>query len=145
MSYLDAAVILKPNLAIAYYLRSQVEARESRFSEAIEDGKMAVSLAQQDPLGWYNLGVIFYTAGDHQSAALALQQAVSLNNDYANALFVLSLVFEKLGDHPDAIIAMRRVVALNPSDETALQALANLEASEGATSPAKTVTPPSTR
>lgn len=134
ISYLNAALLLKPNLAVAYFLRSQVEARRSSFNDAIQDAKMAVSLAQQDPLGWYNLGAIFYVSGDYRSASLALRQALSLNNNYANALFVLSFAFDKLGDRPDAIAAMQQVVKLNPTDQTALRALANLQAGKGAVS-----------
>jgi len=127
VSYLNAALLLKPNLAVAYFLRSQIEAQERRFVPAIQDAKTAVSLAQQDPLGWYNLGVIFYASGDYASARLALQQALSLNNSYANALFVLSFTYDKLGDRQDALAAMQEVVKLNPNDPIALQALANLQ------------------
>ncbi len=132
LQYLDAAIALKNNLAVAYFLRSQVEAQQNDFTHAVQDAQVAVSLAQQDPLGWYNLGVIFYASGSYDNAAQALRQAVALNTTYANALFVLALADDKLGDGVGAMSAMQEVAKLNPSDATVAQVLANLEAGKPA-------------
>ena len=126
VNYLNAAILLKNNLAVAYYLRSQGEGQMGNLQPAIDDAKNAISLAQQDPLGWYNLGTLFYISGDYQNAATALSQAVSLNNTYSNALFMLSLTFNKLNDHDRAILAMQKVVELNPTNGTATSTLASL-------------------
>ncbi len=128
VEYLNAAILLKSNLAVAYYLRSQGRGQMGDFSAAIDDAATAVSLAKEDPLGWYNLGTLLYSSADYENAAAALSQAVSLNNDYSNALFVLALAYNQLGNHERAIAAMERVVALNPDNETASSTLANLVA-----------------
>jgi len=128
VGYLNAAILLKTNLAVAYFLRSQAEAQLGDLPAATDDAAAAVSLAKEDPLGWYNLGTILYTSGDYQNAGQALSQAVALNNDYSNALFVLALTHEKLGDRARAIAAMERVVALNPGSDVASSTLANLMA-----------------
>ena len=140
LSYLNAAILLKPNLAVAYFLRSQAEGQMGNLSPAIEDAKAAVSLAQQDPLGWYNLGALFYVAGNYQFATEALSQAISLNNNYSNALFVLSLAYNRLNDRERAIAAMQRVVELNPNNETASSTLSSLMASASSTPPTATTT-----
>ncbi len=132
MAYLNAAIALKPDLAAAYFLRSQVETQQQSYIAAVNDAKAAVSLAQQDPLGWYNLGAILYTEGDYATSVQALTQAVSLENNYANALFLLSLALEKTGNYQQAIIEMQQVVALNPNDQSAAQALMSLEAQTNA-------------
>ena len=126
VDYLNAAILLKTNLAVAYFLRSQAEGQLNNFPSAIEDAKIAASLAREDPLAWYNLGVILYASGDYRAAAQALSQAVSLSNDYSNALFVLALAFNQQGDHARAIAAMQRVVELNPNNDTASSTLASL-------------------
>ena len=128
LAYLSKALALKPDLAAAYYLRSQVEAGEGSNAAALEDARSAVALVPQDPLGWYNLGAVLYSANDASDAAIALKQAIALSNNYANALFLLSLALENSGDHLGAIDAMQKVVALNPSNTTALSALAQLQA-----------------
>lgn len=140
VSYLNAAILLKPNLAVAYFLRSQAEGQRGNFASAIEDAKAAVSLAQQDPLGWYNLGVLLYVAGNYQLAAEALSQAISLNNNYSNALFVLALAHNKMNDHERAVAAMRRVFELNPNNETARSTLASLIAASSTSTPATATT-----
>jgi tetratricopeptide (TPR) repeat protein len=126
LGYLNAAILLKSDLAVAYFLRSQAEGLMGNYAPAIQDGKNAISLAQQDPLGWYNLGTLLYLSGDYQSAAQVLSQAVSLNNTYSNALFMLSLTFNKLHDNQNAILAMQKVVELNPQNATASSTLASL-------------------
>lgn len=140
LNYLNAAILLKPNMAVAYFLRSQAEGQMNNFPSAIKDAQTAVSLAQQDPLGWYNLGTLLYASGDYENAAAALSQAISLNNNYSNAIFVLALSYNKLNDHERAILNMRRVVELNPNNEVASSTLANLLAasSTSATTPKKT-------
>jgi tetratricopeptide (TPR) repeat protein len=135
LRYLTAAIALKPDLAAAYFLRSQVEAGQHAFAAAADDAKMAVSLSQQDPLGWYNFGSILYAEGDYATAIQALSQAVSLQNNYANALFLLSLSFEKTGNHQQAVAAMQQVVSLNPADASAAQALSNLQAQKDPLAP----------
>ena len=140
ISYLNAAILLKPNLAVAYFLRSQAEGQMGNFAPAIDDAKAAVSLAQQDPLGWYNLGALLYLAGNYQLAAEALSQAISLNNNYSNALFVLALAHNRMNDHQRALAAMQRVVELNPNNETASSTLASLIAASSASTAATATT-----
>ena len=129
---LSRSIALKPNFGAAYYLRSQIEAADARYPQAIEDASNATQLAPQDPLGWYNLGSIFYTAGSYNLAIQALTQAASLQNNYANAIFVLGLSLDKVGRHADALTAMQAVLKLNPSDATVQQVVANLESGNAA-------------
>jgi len=136
VSYLDQAIALKPNLAVAYYLRSQAKGSLGEFPTAIEDAKAAISLAREDALGWYNLGTLFYASEDYSNAALALSQAASLQNDYANALFVLSLALQKQNNYPAATAAMQRVADLNPDNAMVKEALSSLKtASEESAEP----------
>ena len=128
VSYLDQAIALKPNLAVAYFLRSQAKGSLGEFPSAIEDAKAAISLAREDALGWYNLGTLFYASEDYSNAALALSQAASLQNDYANALFVLSLALQKQNNYPAALSAMQRVAELNPDNAMVKEALSSLKA-----------------
>ncbi|HWP61839.1 MAG TPA: hypothetical protein VN495_04545 [Candidatus Paceibacterota bacterium] len=141
LKYLNAAIALTPNLAAPYYLRSQVEAALGALTPALTDAKTTVSIAQQDPLGWYNLGLIFYARAEYPSAVLALKQAVSLQQNYANALFALALSEDKVGDSQDALATIQQVVQLNPSDTTAQMVLSNLQNGQ----PALATTTPTTK
>lgn len=125
---LNKALALKPNLAPALFLRSQINAGDGSFADAEWDARGAAELVPQDPLGWYNLGVIYYADHSYENAAASLSRAVSLQNDYSNALFVLALSLEKMGRREEAHGALSRVSVLNPDNATVLQFIADLEA-----------------
>jgi tetratricopeptide (TPR) repeat protein len=130
--YFSKAISLKPDLALPYYLRSQIEANAADWKNAGQDAYNAAQLANQDPLGWYNLGVILYAAGDTQDAGAALEKAVSLQNNYSDALFALAVIYDKVGAHANAIAAAQKVVDLNPSNALAVEVLQNLQQGKSA-------------
>jgi tetratricopeptide (TPR) repeat protein len=125
--YFSKAIALKPDLALPYYLRSQIEAAAQDWQAAAEDAAAAAQLANQDPLGWYNLGVILYAAGDVNNAGASLEKAVSIQNNYSDALFALAILYDKVGAHESAIAAAQKVVELNPQNAPAAQVLQNLQ------------------
>ncbi len=114
--HLKAALALKPDLPAAYYLLSQIEARAQNLPAAAKDATQAAQLSPQDPLGWYNLGTVLYAQQDWQNASLALERAVGLQSNYANALFLLGLSYYKLGRSADALREFEAVAVLNTSD-----------------------------
>jgi tetratricopeptide (TPR) repeat protein len=122
LALIEKALALKGDLAAALYLRSQIYASQEEVEAAIRDAAAVVQVASQDALGWYNLGAILYGAGRFTDAVPALERAVTLQNDYSNALFLLALSYRELGRDKDALVMAERVVALNPSD-TALASL----------------------
>ncbi|MDP3645480.1 MAG: tetratricopeptide repeat protein [bacterium] len=134
-SELDKAIALKPNLGAAYYVRSQIEVGVGNYPQAIDDASKATQFAPQDPVGWYNLGAVLYTAGSYDLASQALEQAMSLQNNYANAIFLLGLSLDKLGRREGALQAMQAVSTLNPNDESVQHILENLEAGKPALAP----------
>jgi tetratricopeptide (TPR) repeat protein len=130
--YFSKAITLKPDLALPYYLRSQIEANQAQWQNAVKDAASAAQLANQDPLGWYNLGVILYAAGDYQNAGASLEKAVSLQNNYSDALFALSVIYDKVGAHQNAIAAAQKVAELNPTNAIATEVLQNLQTGKSA-------------
>lgn len=124
---LNAALLLKPDFALALFLRSQLHAVTGRLSEAREDAGQAVRAVPRDPLGWYNLGVVLYSEKSYDDAVKAFQQAIALQNNYANALFVLGLSYDKLGRTDEALSAFKEVQALNPEDDTVSGIIQNIE------------------
>lgn len=127
-THLKAAIALKADLALAHYLLSQVEARAGDLAAARDEAALAVQYASQDPLGWYNLGAVFYARGEYGDAAGALKRAIGLENNYANALFLLGLSSYKLGEKENALLAFEAVAALNPADEALAGIVADLKA-----------------
>ena len=61
---------------------------------------------------------MLYSAGSYADAANALQKAVALQQDYADALFVLRLSYDNLGRTDDALNVPMHVQRLNLTDAT---------------------------
>ena len=58
--------------------------RESALDESIKSAKEKMKSGD-------NAGAIAYAGGDYQDAAIAMQQALALQSQYANAMYVLGL------------------------------------------------------
>ena len=78
------------------------------------------------------MGAILYNAGSYDLASQALQHAVALQNNYANAMFLLGLSFDKMGRHADALGIIQAVAQLDPNNETVQGVVANLTAGKPA-------------
>ena len=124
---LQGAVNVKPNLASAHFLLSQLEARAGDLTKAAEHASVVVQLADQDPLGWYNLGTILYAGENLPASALALERAVGLENNYANALYLLGITYYRLERNEDALRVLRAVEALNPANEELAETIRRIE------------------
>ena len=127
---LESAIAIKPDFAAAHFLLSQIHARANDLVKAEQHAAAVVQIAPEDPLGWYNLGTIFYTRGNNQNAALALERATTLSKDYANALFLLGLSYERLGRHKDALTSLKLVAKSNPGDKNLAELISGLEAEQ---------------
>ena len=128
IQHLDDALALKPNYAIGYFLRSQLYAEEGRFEEATDSATAVVQIVPGDPLGWYNLGSILYLQSNWTDAATVFSQAVTLREDYSNAIFLLGLSLYNMGDTDRALLAFERVRELNPQDSTVSVIIENIRA-----------------
>jgi len=113
----------------------QIDARAGNLAEAAKSAEEVVRVVPEDPLGWYNLGTIYYVSGKYENSTAALGRAVGLKNDYANALFLLSASYAALERFDDARTALREVIALNPSVTSLPEMLARLEKGENPFAP----------
>jgi tetratricopeptide (TPR) repeat protein len=141
LSLLDQAIGLKKDYFAAYFLRSQVEAGQGNFTTAAQDATTAAQGSPDDSQNWYNLGAILYAAGSYSDAVTALEHAVALQGDYANALFVLGLSYDKLGRPDDALGVLQKASNLNPTDMTVVNIIRNIQAGKPALYQESTTTP----
>lgn len=130
LEQLEGALAIKSNLALAHYLLSQIHARAGEFDQAKEHASIVVQIVPQDPLGWYNLGIVLYAEGDFVGSAQALERTASLQSDHANALFFLGLSYYQLDRPEDALNALEVVESLNPENEMLLEVIRQIEAGE---------------
>ncbi|MBI2030322.1 tetratricopeptide repeat protein, partial [Candidatus Kaiserbacteria bacterium] len=135
------AVKLKPDFAAAYYLASQIYASTGDFASALPPALSAAQVASGDPLAWYNLGAIAYAGGDYTNAALALERALDLQPQYANALYALGLSYYQLGRVDDAKRILGQLNKLNPNQQIVREIIDNLNAGKPPFSEASTPVP----
>ncbi|MDO8552593.1 MAG: tetratricopeptide repeat protein [bacterium] len=128
LEHLNSALAIKSDLTQARLLLSQLSARTNDLAKAEEEALNVVRLAPEDPLAWYNLGLVLYTRKEYDNAALALERAVQIQKDYANALFTLGLTYYQLNRPNDAIAMFEKVAELNPNDPTPQTAITNVKA-----------------
>jgi tetratricopeptide (TPR) repeat protein len=128
IALLNAAVTLKADLPAAHYLLSQLHLAAGRLQQAVDSAGTAVQLVPQDPLAWYNLGVILYQGRSFAEARTAFEQAVSLRSDYANALFMLGMSHAFTGNNEAALATLEKVRVLNPENTTVDAVIKNLQA-----------------
>ena len=125
---LAAAVELKPDFAAAYYVASQIYASQNNFKEALSAAVLATRHAPNDPLAWFNAGSIAYTAKDFPNAATALERALTLEPNYANASYVLGLTYAELGRSADSLKVFEALNTISPNQPVVEQAISDLRA-----------------
>lgn len=125
---LAAAVQLKLDFAAAYYAASQIYASENDLKNALASAALATQYAPQDPLAWYNAGAIAYLGRDYPNAIAALEQALALQSNYANAAYVLGLAYYDAGRTADSLKVFEALSTLDPEQQAIKGAIKNLRA-----------------
>lgn len=127
-SEIDTVFSLKPNYTDAALMLAQVEADRNNIQGAIEATAAAVQTAPQNPGLWFSLGLLAYTAGSMQDAAVAFEQAIIRAPSYANAKYFLGLSYYNLALTEQAIGLFEDLVQTNPDNAEVALILGNLKA-----------------
>lgn len=128
------ALEIKVNYAPAHFLLSQIEASNENAEAALVSAERAVQSAPEEPLAWFQVGVLLYAKQDYEKSAVAFEQAVLRNNTYANALYFLALSYAQLGRTDDAVAALRQVLLSNPDNAEVKALIERLSSGESVTS-----------
>lgn len=118
---LEKAIALKQNYTLGYSTLSQLDELEGKSDQAIEHMSVAAALAQNDPTLIFNLGRLYYNRAKQDDLVRAEQLfllALSINQNYADALWSLGVLYERQGRAADALQLYRRVLQLNPGNTT---------------------------
>jgi tetratricopeptide (TPR) repeat protein len=126
--YLTQALTLKPNYTDAILLVVQLDVANKDIPNAIKAATAAAQTAPGVAPIWFELGLLYYSAGDATHAAQALTQAVSIQSDYANAKYFLGLSDYILKDNAGAIKQFQDLQASNPDNAEVKLILSNLVA-----------------
>lgn len=121
-----AAIQVKNNYLEAIYLLSQIEASKGNLRNAIIAAQVATQINPQSPVLFFQLGLLHYNNKDYNAAAVALETAVNLQADYANAKYFLGLSYVRLNRVADAIEQFENLAETNPDNQEVAFILNNL-------------------
>jgi len=118
-----------PKLADAWYNLAILQRQTFHFDEALACYQKALGSGVARPEEVHlNRGVIFSDfLHDHASAAVELQQALTLNPAYTPALLNLANLYEDFGKRAEASSLYARILTLEPQAFEALARFANLQ------------------
>jgi tetratricopeptide (TPR) repeat protein len=132
-----AALQVKNNYLDAVYLLSQIQAAQGNLKDAIISTQVATQMNPQSSLLFFQLGLLNYNAKDYASAVKALEQAVKLTPNYANAQYFLGLSYVRLNRNPDAVAVFTDLAKTNPDNKEVSLILTNLRAGKSPFADAK--------
>ncbi len=124
--YVNRAIALKSNYTDAMYLLTQIEVADGNVVAAVEATRATTVLDPQNPVRFFQLGVLEYSLKHLPEAQQAFEQAIALSNDYSNARYFLAFVYDAEGRKGDAKKQLEEVLARNPDSEQVKQLLQNL-------------------
>lgn len=103
--------------ATAYNRLGILYAKQQAFKDAIECFEIAQSL-EPSASSLHNVGLIYFETKNYIKAALAFEQALDMENDFAARHIAYAKVQEKLGHDKKMIEALERAVELDPIPQT---------------------------
>lgn len=115
---LSAAIELKGNYTDAFVLAEQVAIALNDIKSATVAAENAVRSAQDQPELWFQLGMLYYTAGNNKGAVEVFKQAITIapNHLYPNAEYFLGIAYYKLGQVQDAVTVFTDIAKNNPNN-----------------------------
>ncbi len=127
-AHIEKSLAEKRDYAEAIFLLSQIEIAEGNISKAIESVGSVAVLSPNDPGIFFQLGLLYYNQRDYRNAVLALERAVGLSPQYANAKYFLGLSYHQVGEKDKAIAEFTDLSETNPDNAEVRAILENLSA-----------------
>ncbi len=129
-THIEQAINMKSNYSDAIFFLAQMDIAAGNTDAAITASKAITVFEPQNPVRFFQLGVLFFSTSKHAEAVAALEQAVALNGEYANARFYLALAYDALDRAEDARIQLDAILVSNPGNELVLNLLGRLDRGE---------------
>jgi cytochrome c-type biogenesis protein CcmH/NrfG len=115
--YVNQAIALKQNYTDAIYMLTQIEIADGNVAAAITSTQALTFLESNNPVRFFQLGVLQYNEKRNAEAAKSFEQAIILSPDYSNARYFLAFVYDALNRKGDAATQLQEVLARNPDNE----------------------------
>ena len=100
---------------LAYrYRRGWTDSPVHTIDRAIELGKLATKLDDSIPQTYWSLGYAHMMANEYEQAKQAVENAIAISPNYADAYGLLALIKNTLGESEQAIELVKKGMQLNP-------------------------------
>lgn len=129
-TYANNAIALKKNYSDAIFFLSQLDIAAGNTEAAIAGTRAITVLEPQNPVRFFQLGVLLLSTNKPAEAVSALERAVALDGNYANARFYLALSYDAVGQKNKAREQLEAVLATNAGNELILNLLGRLDKGE---------------
>jgi len=123
VKYIDRAIEIDPNFALAHAWGAEMESRRSAYGVGEFDRDRAYALAQRsveldpgEPEAHCALGSCHYAARQLDTAMAELEEALRINPNHEQAHHVMGRVLALMGRHEDAIDCYEAAIKLSPRD-----------------------------
>ena len=110
----EKAIALKPDRALAYYIRGQTMARLEQYDDAIADYDKAIALKPDDAFVYHNRGSAKQMLGQYSGALADYDKAIELNPDHGPAYFSRGSFKYSFGLYHIAIADYDETIRLRP-------------------------------
>jgi tetratricopeptide (TPR) repeat protein len=114
LEYLNIAIGLDLNYAVAYNNRGIAWYNKSNYDRAISDYSKAIELTPRYASAYYNRGVAWYDKGNYDGAISDYSKAIELNPRYAKAYSGRGVAFYDKGNYDRAFSDYSKAIELNP-------------------------------
>ncbi|MBI4992666.1 MAG: tetratricopeptide repeat protein [Candidatus Magasanikbacteria bacterium] len=129
----ETAISLKPNLLIAYTRLALLRELEKDITGSITALESGLAYGIQDPVYVFQLGRYYFNRGepnDNAQAELAFKKAISLQPNYADAVFALAVLYDKNNIKKEALALYQRALELVPGNQEIKSRINRLKNSE---------------
>jgi adenylate cyclase len=126
VGFMSRAIERDPNFASAYaglaytlyygVILGFSEDREADLARALEAGKTAVTLDENDPFSHVALGRVYASLGEHENAIAVCETAISINPSFASAHFGRGHSLWQAGRPEEALSSQEEAMRLSPRD-----------------------------
>ena len=114
LEYLNKAISLDSNYAVAYNNRGNTWAVKGNYDRAISDYNKAIELNPRDAKAYYNRGIAWYKKGNYDQAISDFNKAIELNPRYAEVYNNRGSTWYVKGNYDWAISDYNKAIELNP-------------------------------
>lgn len=124
----NQALTLKQNYTDAILFVVQLEIAKNNIEGALNAAIAAVQTAPTNAGLWFQVGVLAFNKEDDKMAKQALEKAIELAPDYANAKYFLGLVQYRLGNVGESVALFEGLATTNPNNTEIVRALSAIKA-----------------